>query len=378
MSPDVRFETREIGSLAKPRWWLKVRAGRPTGDEDADDAKRWGERLELPEHDRFVHALRADDVSADEAQHWASRYAIRLLERAGLDVVYDGEQRRTEMYEHVVSRTSGFERRGTVRSFDNRYYAKSAVVARPFLLRDDAAEYLFVAAYADRRVKAPFTGPYTIVDWSYDEHYGHRSALGATEEERSGARRRFLEDVAHDVLRPNIAAVVEAGCEWIQIDEPALTTRPHEVQLGVKAFNQATEGIHATLSLHVCFSDYRLLYPHVLGLENCLELELEFANRDSRRLGTAGTARPGYEPLFLFKDHGGPDVGLGVVDVHTDFVEPAELVRDRILYASAVVGPERIRVNPDCGLRTRSWEVAYEKLSAMVEGARMAEQELNG
>jgi 5-methyltetrahydropteroyltriglutamate--homocysteine methyltransferase len=73
-----------------------------------------------------------------------------------------------------------------------------------------------------------------------------------------------------------------------------------------------------------------------------------------------------------------PILGLGVLDIHTDFVEPPELVRDRILYAAEVFGdPERIHVCPDCGLRTRSWDVAYDKLRNMVEGTRLAEEALN-
>ena len=71
-------------------------------------------------------------------------------------------------------------------------------------------------------------------------------------------------------------------------------------------------------------------------------------------------------------------VGLGVIDIHTNFIEPPELVRDRILYAAGVLGPERLEVNTDCGLRTRTWEVSLEKLKNMVEGARLAERELNG
>jgi 5-methyltetrahydropteroyltriglutamate--homocysteine methyltransferase len=129
----------------------------------------------------------------------------------------------------------------------------------------------------------------------------------------------------------------------------------------------------------VCFSDYSLLFPHVLELDDCFELQLEFANRDSHELGTDGADRPGYEPLFLFAEHeDAPNVGLGVLDIHTNFVEPAELVRDRILYAVDVFGdPARIHVCPDCGLRTRSWDVAYEKLARMVEGSRLAEEALN-
>jgi 5-methyltetrahydropteroyltriglutamate--homocysteine methyltransferase len=116
-----------------------------------------------------------------------------------------------------------------------------------------------------------------------------------------------------------------------------------------------------------------------MALEDCLELQLEFANRDSRELGTKDEDRPGYaDTLALFKDYGYPGVGLGVLDIHSDFVEPAELVRDRVLYAAKVLDdPERIQVNPDCGLRTRSWDVVYEKLANMVAGTRLAEDALN-
>lgn len=374
----LRYLTREIGSLAKPSWLVKASAGRPLEEADVDHAREWGERLEVDDHETLVEGLHVGQIGEAELAQWASLYALRLLETAGLDVIYDGEQRRTEMYDHVITHARGFEQRGTVRSFDNKYYAKAAVVESPTIEKPyDLEEYEFVASHTERRVKAPFTGPYTLVDWSYDERYGHRGALGATAEERTGARRRFLVDIAEQVVRPNTAAVVEAGCDWIQIDEPALTTRPDEVPLGVQAFNAAVGGLDVSCSLHVCFSDYRLLFPHVLELENCLELQLEFANRDARGLGTSGAQRPGYEPLFLFKEHGGPAVGLGVLDVHSDFVEPAELVRDRILYATALLGPERIYVNPDCGLRTRSWDVAYEKLANMVEGTRLAESALN-
>ena len=377
MELSLRYLTREIGSLAKPSWLVKASGGRPLEEADVEHARRWGERLEVEDHETLVEGLHVGEVGEAELAQWASLYALRLLESAGLDVVYDGEQRRTEMYDHVITHARGFEQRGTVRSFDNKYYSKAAVVESPTIEKPyDVEEYEFVASHTEHRVKAPFTGPYTLVDWSYDERYGHRG-LGATAEERTGARRRFLLEVAEQVVRPNAAAVVEAGCDWIQIDEPALTTRPDDVPLGVQALNAAVGGLDVSCSLHVCFSDYRLLFPHVLELENCLELQLEFANRDARAPGTSGAQRPGYEPLFLFKEHGGPAVGLGVLDVHSDFVEPAELVRDRILYATALLGPERIYVNPDCGLRTRSWDVAYEKLANMVEGTRLAESALN-
>src|ERR1041385_826744 len=244
---DVKFETREIGSLAKPPWRVKAFAGRPIEEGDVAEAERWAQKLDLEGTDELVETLRRGEVGHDELRlidDWSSRYGLALLERAGLDVVYDGEQRRTDMYDHVIRHARGFEQRGTIRSFDNKYYSKAAVVEEPSIDRPyDVDEYRFLAARTDRRLKAPFTGPYTVVDWSYDEHYGRHGALGATAEQRADARRRFL------------------------LAEPALTTRPDEVPLGVEAFNASVAGIPAARqSLHVCFSDYSLLFPHVVEL----------------------------------------------------------------------------------------------------------------
>jgi 5-methyltetrahydropteroyltriglutamate--homocysteine methyltransferase len=380
---DVTFLTREIGSLGKPSWRVKTFAGRPLEDRDIAEAERWGAKLEVEGREQLVERLRSGqfgEAEVAEIDDWAAIYAIRLLEKVGLDVVYDGEQRRTEMYDHVAAFASGFEPRGTVRSFDNKYYAKAAVVEPPSVDGpQDVKEFEFVRAHTDRSVKVPLTGAYTMEDWSYDEHYSHEGALGGSKERRYEARRRFVSDVATNVILPNVEGLVAAGAEWIQIDEPAATTKPDEVPLVVEGFNQATRGVEAKKSMHICFSDYSALWPAVLELDDCLELQLEFANRDSRDLGTGHEDRPGYaDTLRLFKEHGYPNVGLGVLDIHSDFVEPAELVRDRILYAAEVLGdPMRIQVNPDCGLRTRSWDVVYEKLSNMVQGTRLAEEALN-
>jgi 5-methyltetrahydropteroyltriglutamate--homocysteine methyltransferase len=377
----IRFATREIGSLAKPSWRVKTFAGRPLEDKDVAEAERWGKRLDVDRCEELVEGLRRGTLESSEIDDWAAVYALRLLERAGIDIVYDGEQRRTEMYDHVAAHARGFEPRGTVRSFDNKYYAKAAVVEQPSVAGpQDVEEFRFVREHTDRVVKVPLTGAYTMVDWSYDEYYSREGALGASAERRYDARRRFVVDVAEHVIRPNVEGLVNAGAEWIQIDEPAATTKPDEVPLVVLGFNTATKGIGPEVrkSMHICFSDYSALWPHVLELEDCHELQLEFANRDSRELGTGDGDRPGYrDTLRLFKEHGYPDVGLGVLDIHSDFVEPAALVRDRILYAVETLDdPGRVQINPDCGLRTRSWDVVYEKLTNMVEGTRLAEEVL--
>src|SRR5829696_2691862 len=358
---EIRLVTREIGSLAKPGWRVKAISGRLVEERDIEDAQKWGERLGVDGVEDLTGILRKGEGFTDgerqKIQDYAALYGIRLLERAGLDVVYDGEQRRSEMYDHVIRHARGFQTRGTVRSFDNKYYTKAAVVEKPLVERPyDLEEFDFVRSHTDRTVKVPFTGAYTIVDWSYDEHYARNgSMLGAAAKERAESRQHFGVDVARDVVRPNVLGLVEAGAQWIQIDEPAATTRPEEVPLVVETFNATRGGVSARASMHICFSDYNCLFPHIEALDECYELQLEFA-------------QSGWDGK----------IGLGVIDIHTNFIEPPELARDRILYAARVLGPERLEVNTDCGLRTRTWEVSLEKLRNMVEGARLAEKELNG
>ncbi|MDQ3965934.1 MAG: hypothetical protein M3246_05715, partial [Actinomycetota bacterium] len=280
---EVRFVTREIGSLAKPGWRVKSIAGRPVEENDVEEARVWGNRLGIENVEELTEILRKGTSFSEEEkakiQAYAALYAIRLLENAGLDVVYDGEQRRSEMYDHAVKHAKGFETRGTVRSWDNKYYTKAAVVEKPLVEGAyDLEEYEFVRSHTSRRVKIPFTGAYTIMDWSYDEHYSRDGMLlGAPAERRAEARHRFGIDAARDVVRPNVLGLVEAGADWVQIDEPAATTRPEEVPLVVETFNATREGINARASMHICFSDYTSLFPYIEELDNCYELQLEFS-----------------------------------------------------------------------------------------------------
>lgn len=382
------LETHDIGSMAKPPWRVKAVAGRPLDEEDPAHARQWGERLDVPDHGDLValledHVGEADlpDETVETIRAWATRYGLRLQEEAGLDWVWDGEQQRSEMYRYAVKHLEGFDFRGYVRSFDNKYYRKAAVTGEPGLetpYHDE--EFDLLAEHARNPVKVPITGPYTVVDWSYDEHYQDADpdlGTAAGREARHERRREFTLDVARDAIRPNIESLVDRGARWIQVDEPAVTTKPDEVDLFVESFREAVQGLDATFSAHICFSDYEALFPDILELDACDQFALEFANRDNREPGVGPGEREGYEILERFKDTDF-DVGLGVLDVHTDFVEPPELVRDRILHAVKTLGdPERINPCPDCGLRTRSWDVAYRKLESLAEGTRLAREALS-
>lgn len=378
--------THEIGSLAKPSWRVKGFAGKPLTADDIEGARSWGQRLEVPGYEQLVGTLKSAPLSDEDRRslkEWSSIFGLRLLESAGLEVVYDGEQQRSEMYQAAVTRANGFEFRATVRSFDNKYYAKSAVVdeisvKEPF--HDD--EFAFLRERAKSELKVPITGAYTIADWSFDEHYFKGHDLGAPLPERvrahKEARREFVLDVARRLIRPNLESLISLGARWIQIDEPGGSTEPDELDLFAESFNESVAGLDAVFSTHLCFSDYDLFFPSIEKMTECRQYAVGFANYDTRELGVSDDARPGYRVIKRFRDLPyDPALGLGVLDIHTDFIEPPELVRDRILYAVDVFDdPERIHVTPDCGLRTRTWEVAYQKLRNMVEGVEAAKKEL--
>ncbi len=378
--------THEVGSLDKPGWRVKAYAGKPLSEADLEEARAWGERLQVPEYEQLLGLLRRAPFSKEqkaEIQRWSSLYAVRLEESAGLDVVYDGEQQRTEMYDWAVSHSNGFERRGSVRAFDNKYYSKAAVVG-PISLRTPFhnAEFSYLTSVAEAELKIPVTGAYTIADWSFDERStnGENLLEPAVERrrKRKAARRDFVLDVARNLIRPNLQALIGLGARWIQIDEPGASTEPDELDLFVDSFNASVEGLDAMFSTHLCFSDYNLFFPAIERMSGCGQYAVGFANYDSRELGTSDADRPGYHVIKKFRDLPyKPALGLGVLDIHSDFIESPELVRDRVLYAVKVFGdPNRIHVTPDCGLRTRSWKVAYEKLRNMTAGVRMARQQL--
>jgi 5-methyltetrahydropteroyltriglutamate--homocysteine methyltransferase len=203
-------------------------------------------------------------------------------------------------------------------------------------------------------------------------------AHGERKRKRHEARRRFILDVARNMIRPNIQSLIGLGAKWIQLDEPGGSTEPDELDLFAEAFNESVQGLDAVFSTHLCFSDYNLFFPGIEAMTACKQFAVGFANYDSRELGVSDEARPGCIVIKKFRDLPyKPALGLGVVDIHTDFIEPPALVRDRILYAVEVFGdPNRIHVTPDCGLRTRSWDVAYRKLQNMVEGTQLAKTSL--
>lgn len=398
-APDPReldtYVVHEIGSMAKPEWRVKAKRGDRITDDDVADAVEWADRLDIREEATPLLELfeRKRTEFNDEEQSLitsqASLFAVRLQEDAGIECVYDGEQHRSEMYRYPVTHSEGFEFRGYCRSFDNKYWNKAAVVGEPQSQQPyHTAEFETIHEHARVPVKVPITGAYTLVDWSFEEYYLKRHLQDAGIEPgspesaaaRERARHEFVVDVAENVVRPNVESLIDAGARWIQIDEPAVTTHPEEVDLYVEAFNRTVRGLadECRFTTHICFGDYTRLFPEVLELEGCAEFALELANRDPWERGVDRETRSGYHLLDPFVEHDiEAAIGLGVVDIHTDELEPPELVADRIRYALEQFDGDPSRVWPctDCGLRTRDWEVAHAKLSRVAEGARIAREQ---
>ncbi len=394
------FPVQEIGSLAKPRWRTKgIRE--PLSYQDLREAEDWAAKLGITGfHDAAKDLLKEPDQKslARRVMQLSTIYGLRLFEKAGLDNDgVGGEQQRVEMYEHVIKAVEGMRFLGHVQSFDYKYFKKAVAFGdinrkHPIYLQ----EFLDAKRNSKGPVKVPITGPYTLVDWSFNEYYLQKSIRSNLKERKLEAKREFLLDMVEKVLRPEIKDLIDAGASWIQIDEPAVTTHPepYELELFVEAWNETVRGFNCKFSDHTCYPSevgYKVLARYAPKLEKCSQLALEFANRDGAVLGTDDEAREGYRALGQFVDNGFTgEFGIGAVHVHDftgevpaeagriigrNIIESPELVRDRLLYGAKVVGdPAKVWANPDCGLRTRTWDVAFAKLSSIVRGAELARE----
>jgi 5-methyltetrahydropteroyltriglutamate--homocysteine methyltransferase len=154
-----------------------------------------------------------------------------------------------------------------------------------------------------------------------------------------------------------------AGTTYIQIDEPAISTRPEEMELASRALGVVTQGLSAYTFTHICYGDFAEVYDHLVHLP-VDNLDLEVANSD-------------YSLLDLFK--AGPtdkSLSMGVVDVHNYELEPVEKIKESIRRGLEVFPPERLFIDPDCGLKTRLEDEAIAKLRNISIAVREVKEEL--
>jgi 5-methyltetrahydropteroyltriglutamate--homocysteine methyltransferase len=311
------FPTTSVGSFPKPDYLARARADFTKGKI-------------APDHLR-------------ELERRATAFWIETQEKLGVDVLVDGEMYRGDMVAYFAERLPGFTEGGLVRAYGNRYYHKPIVtgeVSWPGPVTVDWWQY--AQSLTKKPVKGMLTGAYTIMDWSFNEHYPDR---------RSTAMALAA------VISKEVEALIAAGCKIIQIDEPALSVRPEELPIALEAMEHATKNLDAYFITHACYGEFEHIYPAMLDLA-VDNFDLEMSNSD-------------LDLLEIFRRHPfTKDISFGVVDVHSHKMEGHEAVRQRVERALSILPRDKIWIDPDCGLKTRTVEEAIEKLRLCVEAAK--------
>ena len=285
----------------------------------------------------------------EELEKKATREWIEFQEQIGIDILVDGEMYRGDMVTYFAENFKGFEISGLVRSYGNRYYRKPVAVGEIERANPVTVEWFkFAQSLTKKPVKGMLTGPYTIMDWSFDEFYP--------------SRRDFCLRLA-EVVHEEAVDLERAGAEYIQIDEPAVSVRPEELDLAIEAMGIVTKGLKAKTLTHICYGDFEAIYPKMLEIP-VDQIDLELSNSRFNMLGL-------FKKSVFTKE-----IGLGVVDVHSHRIETKEQAKARIKKALEVIPKEKIYVDPDCGLKTRSVEEAKDKLRVVVEAVKELRQEM--
>jgi 5-methyltetrahydropteroyltriglutamate--homocysteine methyltransferase len=294
----------------------------------------------------------------DEMHDAVRKGAIKDQEVAGVDVISDGELQRDNMIDYFAERLPGVQIDLGSKRFYYDYYdsiVRSKLATGSLGLVEDAR---FLRRFTDRRTKVTISGPHTLVKRIQNQYYPSEEA--------------FALDLAR-VLNVELRELARAGVTDLQIDEPYYSGFPEDLPWAIRAVNAMVDGVEAHLTLHICYGNrygkpswegsYQYLFP-AIGEARVQAISLEFARR-------------GDEDLQLFEQFKVPfTVGLGTIDVKTHDVESPAVVADRIRRALKIVAAERLTIHPDCGLVHLPREVAFMKLCAMVEGARLVRQEL--
>jgi 5-methyltetrahydropteroyltriglutamate--homocysteine methyltransferase len=312
--------------------------------------------LERAKNDYLQRKISRHDI--EDMYDAARKAAIKDQEVAGVDVISDGELQRDNMIDYFAERLAGVQvDPGSKRSYYDFYESvvRSKLGTAALGLAD---EVRFLRRYTRRAGKVSISGPHTLVKRIRNEHYASEEA--------------FALDLAR-VMNSELREMVRAGATHLQIDEPYYSGFPEDLPWALRAVNALVEGVDAHVTLHICYGNrygkpafegsYRYLFPAILEAR-VHAVSLEFARR-------------GAEDLQLFKEFSPTfALGLGVIDVKTHDVESPGMVADRIRRALEVIPAERLMVSPDCGCVNLPREVAFNKLSAMAEGARLVREGL--
>jgi 5-methyltetrahydropteroyltriglutamate--homocysteine methyltransferase len=256
---------------------------------------------------------------------------------------------RGDMVAHFADLLEGYKEGGLVRSYGNRYYHKPIIAGKIKRPKPMTVEWFqYAQSLTDRPVKGMLTGPYTMLDWSFNEAYPTRrdAALALAE-----------------VIRQEAEDLQAAGAKYIQIDEPAIHARPEEIDIAIEAMAIVTQNLTAKTVSHICYGDFAAIYPRVLALP-VDQLDLAMANYE-------------YRWLDLFeRDAFTRELAIGIVDVHKHELESVDEAAEGIRKGLRYVTADRLYPHPDCGLKTRTVEETVAKCKVVVEAAKKVRAEL--
>jgi len=335
--------TTLVGSYPQPDWLI-------------DRAKLSKQVPRVRAHDLWL----VDEKYLEAAQDDATLLAIRDQERAGLDIVSDGEQRRESYSNRFATALDGvdIDNPGTTVNRSGKTIPVPRItgkVSRRHAV--EARDVQLLRANTDRKTKATVPGPFTMTQQAQDDFYRDEEALAM--------------DFAA-ALNGEIKDLFAAGADIVQVDEPWMQQHPEKARrYGVKALNRALEGVGGTIAVHLCFGYAAVVHEKPTGYSFLAELEQSKAQQISIE-----AAQPKLD-LAVLKDLPSKTIILGVIDLADKTVETPQIVADRIRRAFDHVKPERIVVAPDCGMKYLPRDVAFGKMKAMVDGAKIVRDELS-
>ena len=336
------FPSTIVGSYPQPDWLI--------------DREKLAKQF--PPRTRAKELWRIDPGYLGAAQDDATRLAILDQERAGLDIVSDGEIRRESYSNHFATALDGVDLDNPGQALDRS--GEPVYVPRivgPIRRKHPVgtADVKFLRANTDRRIKFTVPGPFTMSQQAQNEFY---------ETEREAA----LDYAA--AVNEEIRDLFAAGADVVQLDEPYMQARPEKArEYGVEALNRALEGISGTTCIHICFGYAALIHERPEGYSFLPELSATSCNQVSIETGQSGLD---CEVLASLPDK---HVLLGVLDLSTDDVETVETIKERVRRALEYAKPERLLLAPDCGMKYLSREAAFGKLKNMAEAGRQLRRE---
>ena len=310
---------------------------------------------------RLKEIWRVAEDALEQAQDDATLIAVRDMERAGIDIITDGEMRRESYSNRFALALDGVD-------VDNPAVVSGRMgkptpvprVTGPIRRRHavERRDVEFLRANTDRRIKITLPGPFTMSMQAQDEHYGDDEAFAM-------AYAAVVAEEARDL--------VAAGADVIQLDEPWLQARPEQAgRYGVKAINRALEGVAGTTVVHLCFGYAALVSDKPSGYSFLPQLADSTATQISIE-----AAQPRLD-LGMLSDLSNKTIMLGVLDLGTTEVESAEAVAARLREGLRHVAADRLVAAPDCGMKYLPRARAFAKLKALAEGAAIVRRELVG